>query len=494
MTIKEKFDAAVKRQQTILDAAKTGKRDLTDEESASLDALQTEIDGLKAQMNEEEKAAAVTNAVTTAVEGERKRISDISAMCRDFGIDPGDYISKGDTVDTARAAVLELLKKGKAPLPTAHVEKDEEDKFRAAAADGLMIRSGSAPEKPAEGAKEFSGMSLRDLAIECLSREGGSLKDLLKKSADDLFRELSRAFFSPTAAFPAILDTAIDKSIVTAYAKVPTTFQEWTAKGSVNDFKATPEHSYVLGGIGDYELVPENGELKHSSASTELLPQRKIDTYGKQFSMSRQAFINDDIGFLSAMPAAYAGAAKRTIDKAVYKILFSNPAIYDGTAMFHATHKNLISSGAAPSQATVQAAILQLQKQTDQFGDPIYITPEYIIVPLGYEFALKVLFGSMYVPGSGNNDINPLYNSSLKIIQTPVLNALAGASACPWFLIANKASAKSIQVDYLKGQETPMFRRSETPGQLGFVWDTWLDWGITAVDFRGAVKNPGAVV
>jgi hypothetical protein len=26
------------------------------------------------------------------------------------------------------------------------------------------------------------------------------------------------------------------------------------------------------------------------------------------------------------------------------------------------------------------------------------------------------------------------------------------------------------------------------------VWDIWLDWGITAVDFRGIAKNPGTTI
>lgn len=47
---------------------------------------------------------------------------------------------------------------------------------------------------------------------------------------------------------------------------------------------------------------------------------------------------------------------------------------------------------------------------------------------------------------------------------------------------------------YLNGQETPTFRRSETVGQLGFVWDIWLDWGISVMDYRAFVKNPGAAL
>lgn len=47
-----------------------------------------------------------------------------------------------------------------------------------------------------------------------------------------------------------------------------------------------------------------------------------------------------------------------------------------------------------------------------------------------------------------------------------------------------------VKVDYLNGNETPNVRRSEKARTLGFIWDFWLDWGITATDFRSMVKNP----
>lgn len=68
---------------------------------------------------------------------------------------------------------------------------------------------------------------------------------------------------------------------------------------------------------------------------------------------------------------------------------------------------------------------------------------------------------------------------------------MAGDNAVPWFMVANTASAKHIQIDYLNGQETPTVRRMETPGVLGFQWDVYLDWGLSIRDFRGIAKNPG---
>lgn len=494
MTIKE----MIARQSELTTLARSENRDLTAEETREFNELQGKIDTAKAATPAPAASGNEENTDDSAVRqqaiaAERQRVSEITNLCRSFGIDPAPYTEKDTSVDDCRKAVLEELAKSSGPINagSVRVEATGEEKFRAAAADGLLLRMGYDVSKPAEGATDFRAMSLRDLAIECLSRSGENAGELLRMSRDDLYARLCRDFFNPTAAFPAILDATIRKTIVEEYQKVPTTFQAWTRKGSVTDFKATPDHSYVLGGVGDFELVPENGELKNSTPQTALLPQRKIDTYGKQFSMSRQAFINDDIGFLAEVPAAYTRAAKRTIDKAVYKILMNNPAIFDGTALFHANHKNLITTGAAPSQATIQDIILLAQGQTDHFGEPIYEVPKYLVVPMGYEFVLATIFKSAQVVGSSNNDINPLYNYPLQVVQTPWINSLAGTNAKPWFMVTDPGTSKSIQVDYLNGQETPTFRRSEPSGQLGFVWDIWLDWGITAVDYRGIYKNPG---
>lgn len=505
------------RQREILQLVQTEGRAMTTAEQAEFDSLQRAIEALDraaaaeasagnaeaGHANQQRQQAAPSEggnndpeAAQRAIAEERDRIRQISDLCNEFGMDSRSYIDNGSTVEAVREAVIEHMRTNNAPLSgRVAVTDSDEDKFRRAAVDGLTMRSGVSIEHPVDGANQFRGMSLRDLAIECLSRDGNrSASELIRMNADDLYTELARQFYNPSAAFPAIMDQTIRKSIVELYNHVPTTFQEITTKGSLPDFKTTTDHEYVIGGVGDFLKVPENGEIKPDMPSTELLPQRKLETYGKQFSMTRQAFINDDIGFVTRVPGLYATAAKKTIDKQVYKILFDNPAIFDGKTLFHADHKNLIGSGAKPSQATIQAIILQMQKQTDQFGEPIYMTPATIVVPVGYEFDLAVIFHSAQVTGSANNDINPLYNYPLKVVQSPLLNALAGANACPWFMLADQASARGIQVDYLNGQETPTVRRMETPGTLGFTWDIWLDWGISVRDFRGIYKNPGAAL
>ena len=234
MTIQE----LIARQQAIVSGARAAGRDLTAEERAEFDGLQRQIDaagnnppaqGSESQGGEDPTGGArgmgndngqqgtdPTEAARQAVATERQRVSDITALCRQAGMDPAEYISNGATMDTVRQAAVDYLLKHGAPV-SSRMNGDEGDNFRP--------------------------------AIECMARDGvGTTTSLLRMSKDDLWNEACRQFFNPTAAFPAILDNAIKKNIVQKYQEIPTTFQLWTAKGSVPDFKPTKDHSYLAGG------------------------------------------------------------------------------------------------------------------------------------------------------------------------------------------------------------------------------------------------------
>ena len=493
---------ALARQQELVNLARSEGRGLTADEQAEFDRCQAVIDaddGARGEGGAAPRQGTAEDA-QRAVENERRRMSDIINLCRQTGMDPTGYIQDGSSVEDVRRAAVDFLIQHHGPVGARMSESgSDEDNFRAAASDAMLLRSGISTASPAAGAEQMRGLSLRDLAIECMAREGlGTTASLMRMSKDDLWGMAQRQFFNPTAAFPAILDNTIRKAIVQRYQAVPTTFQLWTTKGSVTDFKPTKDHEYLAGGAGEFLPVGEGGELKHDTPKTDLLPQRKISTYGRQFSMTREAFINDDIGFITQVPGMYAASAKRTINKQVYSILYSNPTIFDDKALFHADHGNLVTSGAAPSIKNIQGMILKMMSQTDPFGDSITVQPRFIVVPVGYGFTLAQILqtAQIEVDGIGSHTANALYQyrNQLQVIEDGTLNTLAGTGTVPWFIIADPSYARCIQVDYLNGQETPTIRRMETPGQLGYVWDIWLDWGVTVVDYRGAVKNPGAKI
>lgn len=177
--------------------------------------------------------------------------------------------------------------------------------------------------------------------------------------------------------------------------------------------------------------------------------------------------------------------------------MVDNPAVYDGTQLFSTAHKNVLASGTGITKEAVQKMFMGLQMQKDEFGEAIIIRPAIILCPVGYAFEFYTLFNSPTINTSGNTQAtNPLYayRNSIEVIEDPTFNVLAGENACPWFVIGEPTDTDFIEVDYLNGQEIPTIRRMETAGQLGFVWDIYLDWGITVMDYRGAIKNPGIAI
>lgn len=517
MDKKQKRQAALQRQQALVNAAKTAKREMTPEEQAEFDSLQRDIDRLATEIEEEErqienptpKDPSVTPPAPTGdgddtqrqLNAERTRILNITTMCRDFGVEDADlqrYIKDGTTEDKVRSAILEKLRSEKGPIQTGiKVTNSGEDEFRRDASDGLLIRGGVGVEKPSDGAQQFSHMTLRDLAIECLERAGTA--NARRMSNDDLLQELfTRQYFNPTAAFPAILDNAIEKAYVQGHRTVPVTFDQWTKKGSLKDFKIH-DNNYLAGPVGEFLEVPEGGELKSDRPTDAKRPTRQIKTYGKQFTLSRQAFINDDIDLVTRIPARYAAAARKTINTQCYRILMDNPSVYDGKQLFCAAHGNVLTTGTGITKESMQAMIMALSTQKDEFDQPIIVRPAALIVPAGYAFDMYTLFFSPTINTEGNTQaVNPLYRyrDTIVPIEDPTINALAGGfgNVMPWWLTGVREDTDFIEVDYLNGQEIPTIRRMETPGQLGFVWDIYLDWGINVMDYRGAIKNPGVTV
>jgi hypothetical protein len=432
--------------------------------------------------------------VREAVEAERKRISAIRAACAQFGLPDADaerLVSRGVTLDEANAFILERVK-AQMPGIGIRVERDEGDKIRDAAADSLLARGDvlQPGDGLAAGYESFMGCRLRDIAVECLEREG--VHGARRMGGDEMLACLQRQFYSPTALFPAILSQTVGKAYEAGYRKAAATFGRWTTKGTLPDFKRSSA-KYLTGSAGEFRLVPEGGELKHDTPPDFLGPQRQLQTWGRQFTLTREAFINDDIGYVTTLPARYAESAKRTINKQAYSVLAQNPIIYDGLPLFGAAHGNLAASGATFGTASLKAALEALQLQKDQQGEAIAIAPKFIIVPVGYSMAVHTTLHSLTIEtGDNARAANPYLGSALEIVEDSALNALAGAGQpLPWFLAADPGTCRTVQIDYLNGRESPSMRKMETPGQLGFIWDCFLDWGLSVLDYRGLYRNPG---
>lgn len=290
--MKKKLRKLFERQSAIVGGAISAGRGMTDEEKAEFDSIQAQIREIENELDydnsEIEESSEERNDETpapnndtheptreqrAAIErGERERITEIRSMCSELGIADeraNELINNGTTINAAREIIINDLRSAHAPIPRAggsvmtaggvQVVETEIDRFTRAAVDGLLLKSSIITDDSAvDGARNFAGLTLKELAIEALRKEG---VNVAMKSADQIFDMVIRSAFNPSSLFPTIMDQAIQKAYVEGHRTANVTFDIFTKKGTLTDFKKH-DNNYLSGPAGEFLEVPENGELK----------------------------------------------------------------------------------------------------------------------------------------------------------------------------------------------------------------------------------------
>ena len=430
----------------------------------------------------EVKSAPVETGITQAdlqkaMEQERKRTSEITALFRDFDVDGADEaIVMGVSVDEARAMVMDQLRARNKGVSVTMGEA-ESDKFRAAAQDAVLMAVGIPVADAAPGANELRGHSLVELARESLQREG-----LQANFGDNM--ELARQAINSTSTFPAIMSNLANKSVMVGFNEAETTFQLWAGKGSNRDFKEAAR--VALSEAGNLELVPEGGQFQQDYLG-EASARTKVATYGKLFSLTRQAIINDDLGLFSKIANKYGSAAKRLVNKMVYAQLTGNVKMQDNIALFDAKHGNVATTGEALSVKAIAKAITAMRRQKGITGDAtLNITPKYLVVPPELEVtAYQIVNSTAAVDGSNSGVVNPYKGRFVVVADAELTDPDA------WYLVADATQHDTIEVTYLNGVETPRLETRQGFEVDGIEYKVAFDCGVSALDFRGVFKNAG---
>lgn len=391
------------------------------------------------------------------------------------------------TAEAAAKKILAAMARDVQPIGATHVEtvEDEADKRRDGIVAALLARAGVADAQTRERARasQYRGAKLLDLARASLDRAG------VKHGHMDQMQLVGAAFTQGTSDFPILLENAMHKTLQQAYATAPDTWSRFCAVGTVTDFRDHPR--YRVGSLGNLEALNELGEFRNKSIPDGERAKVRAGTKGNVINLSRQAIINDDLGAFIGLAAAAGRASKRTVEADVYAMLALNsgagPTMEDGKALFHADHGNL-TTAAALSMAALDLDRVAMASQTDVGGnDFLDLRPAVLLVPLALGGSARVINGAQYDPDTANklqrpNMVNGLFRD---IVDTPRL------SGTRRYLFADPAEAPVLEVVFLDGNDTPYVESENGFSVDGTRWKVRLDFGVGAVDYRGAVMNAG---
>lgn len=417
---------------------------------------------------------------------ENQRRNEVLAVFTPFGGLAGRYAELASTAladmsytaDKARENLLAVMGK-ESPAPVGsqiEITDDQTDKLIDAAVNSLHARAGLTPLVQGN---PLAFMSLRDLAQASLQRQGVTAQGL------NPLEMVGRAFAMSTSDFPIILERTITQAVLLAYRKRALTFQRWCAIGSVSDFRT---HDRLrLGSFGNLDAKLENGEYKYKAIPDGEKEKVSIGTKGNLIAITREAIINDDLGYFTRMSTMLGDAAARTVEADVYKFLLSNPKLSDGMPLFHSKHKNL-QAAAAMSEASLDAMRVAMAAHTDINGnDELDISPAFLLVASAMQLTADRWMKSAVLPGQDNAALMNAVANMAEPIATSRLNSQGNA----YYLFANPNDAPVIEVNYLNGVSEPYIDSKEGWKTDGTEMKVRLDYGVDVIDYRGAQFNPG---
>jgi ATP-dependent protease ClpP protease subunit len=426
------------------------------------------------------KAAALTE--------EHARRAEIRAVFQPFMAHAGvesmmnQYLDNPQIgIETARASLLQSIARNSEPLGGGLVmtTEDEYDKFKTAAKSGLMIRAGLTAN---DRSNEFRGYSLLELARASLHRMG------VKTQGMDKMAVVAAAFTHSSSDFDSLLADVANKSMLKGYEEAEETFQRWTSKGTLPDFKAA--RRVDLNTFPALPVVGEGAEYKYVTVG-DRGETIQLATYGSLFSITRQAIINDDLDAFTRVPNKMGRAAIRTVGNLVYAVLTGNPNMSDGVALFHADHSNL-STGVI-SSANVDALGTLLARQKDATGNTLNLEMAYLIVPRTLKGAALQVANSEFEVGASSttksNTVPNIVRGAFEVIADARLDA---TSTAVHYAVANPNMHDTIEVAYLDGNESPTLEQQGGWTVDGVEFKVRMDAGVKALDWRGMARTSGA--
>jgi len=440
-------------------------------------------------------AAAAAPAAYARTDAESAEIRTMFAAFKERAGVPDmlvDVLARGSvSPDAASKQLLAHLGKDASPARPAgshpHIETlvDETDKRRDAVAFALMARAGGQVKAEQLQGNPMRGLKLLDLARASLQRSG------VRTEGMGQMELVAAAFTQGTSDFPVLLENTMHKMLQQAYMVTPDTWSRFCAVGSVSDFRA--HNRYLLGSFGNLDQVNELGEFKNKSIPDGQKASITAVTKGNVINLSRQAVVNDDLGAFVGLAGMLGRAAARTIEADVYALLALNtgagPTMPDGQPLFHSTHGNNAGSGAVPTVALVDAARAAMLAQLDISGnDYLDIRPAVALTAIAQGGNMRVINDAQYDPDTANKLQRPNQVRGLvrDVIDSP---RVSGTS---WYLFADPMEAPVIEVAFLDGVREPFLELQQGFDVDGARYKVRLDYGVGAIDYRGAYRNSGA--
>jgi HK97 family phage prohead protease len=337
--------------------------------------------------------------------------------------------------------------------------------------------------KPPEGAaRDFIGAPL-EAYDDILSEARGERRNWLSRAPGRWFDGQATRRHSKSD-FPNLLLGAGNRVLQDAYTVAQSPLILLGRERQAPDFRAISV--LKISEAPALEQVDEGGEVTYGSRA-EGKEAFSVKTFARIFSMTREAYVNDDLGAFADFLQAFGRAAAETIATQMVALLTANSGngvnLDDANPLFTTGRGNKAASGTVIDITNLGLARKALRETKGLDGKtPINLTPRYLLVGPAKETEAEQAISNILANQVSN--ANP-FGGKLEVLVEPRLTGNA------WRVFADPTQQSVLSYAYLGGRRGPALETREGWTTLGVEFRAVLDFGCGATDWRGAYLNPG---
>lgn len=218
----------------------------------------------------------------------------------------------------------------------------------------------------------------------------------------------------------------------------------------VSDFRQ--QHLTRIGGYGNLPTVGEGGPYSALSSPGDDEATYVVAKRGGTESITLEMIKNDDRRVIPQIPRELALAAANTLYEFVFDIPRTNPVVWDGVALFHATHGNLFTGELTSTEFSAHRLAMLKQVRSGS-GKRLNTPPGVVLVP----FELEETAFNLFVRNT-NLDANFVQRQRPQVIVVSYWT-----DTTDFVTVADPNIFRPIEVGFLDGREDPELFVQDSP-------------------------------
>ena len=212
--------------------------------------------------------------------------------------------------------------------------------------------------------------------------------------------------------------------------------------GQANDFRN--QQRIRIGGYGNLPAVAQGGAFAPLASPSDSIASFAVTKRGGTEDVTLEMIINDDVGAVRQIPIELALSAANTLYEFSFDFFRSNPVIYDGIALHHATHKNLFVGALTAAEFATHRLAMSQQTRAGS-GKRLAAQPKTILVP----FELQETAFNLFVRGQN------LDKTFVQSINPDVIPVSYWTDGNDWVTVADPMRLPVVEIAFLQGREEP---------------------------------------